>query len=273
LIRKVEEKRADGRVALKDVWSPCHCAEKQKLRNRFKHALIPDEFENARFSNYNVETDVQRKLYEATKSFLSELQRIIDQKEEHNSLGFIAVYGESSIRELDSEERHNFKQKHNNFGLGKTHLQMAAAKWIMNNIQVRDELAHGKESDIVRGCRILCISDVSFMEDLIQAKMANDNGESLNKLVQSAATVDILLWDDLGKSKWSETKESLYYQIINERYRNKRPILFSSNEDQGTLSEKIGYAAASRLFGMTGNTYKFLYEVEGADYRLRKGAS
>jgi DNA replication protein DnaC len=63
-------------------------------------------------------------------------------------------------------------------------------------------------------------------------------------------------------------KEGLYYQIINERYLHKRPIIFSSNEDAGTLSEKIGYAASSRLTGMCGDR---LYQVEGNDYRLRKG--
>ncbi len=227
--------------------------------------MIPDEFKKARFDNYEVESDVQRTLFEAIKEYLSQIQKVITDKPDQNSIGFIAVYGESLIREMNPEDRHTFKQKHNSWGLGKTHLQMAAAKWIMNNVQVRDEIAPGQMSSFVRGCRVLCVSDVEFMEDLIQAKMNNDGNETLNKLIHSATTVDVLLWDDLGKSKWSEAKESLYYRIINERYRNKRPIIFSSNEDQGTISEKIGYAAASRLFGMTD-----LYEVEGSDYRQRK---
>ncbi|UFU01328.1 ATP-binding protein [Radiobacillus kanasensis] len=253
----------------KDFFRPCHCQETRNLKNRFKNALIPSEFENARFDNYKRDTEVQRLLFDSTHDYLKEFQSIVNVKPEHNSLGFIAVFGESRIRNLDGEARAEVKISHNNFGLGKTHLQMAAAKWIMNRVRVRDEIALGQKSKYDRGCRVLCVSDVSFMDELTNAKRMNDEGLTLSKLLNSALTVDVLLWDDLGKAKWSESKENFYYQIINERYRNKRPIIFSSNEDTGTLSEKIGYAASSRLLGMCGER---LYKVEGADYRLRKGA-
>ena len=36
-----------------------------------------------------------------------------------------------------------------------------------------------------------------------------------------------------------EAKENLYYQIIDYRYRHNLPILYSSNEDDETLGEKI----------------------------------
>ncbi|MCP3764216.1 hypothetical protein NLX67_17870 [Domibacillus sp. A3M-37] len=41
----------------------------------------------------------------------------------------------------------------------------------------------------------------------------------------------------------------MYCQIINERYRKQMPIVFNSNEDRGTFTDKVGYAAASRLIG------------------------
>lgn len=253
----------------KDVGRPCHCVKQKSLKNRFKNALIPEEFKNARFDNYVVETETQGLLLNATKEYLQEFPRIIKEKLEHNSLGFIAVFGESRIRSLQGEEKYRAKAEHNNFGIGKTHLQMAAAKWMLNRIRVRDEIAPGQYSKFDRGCRVLCVSDASFMDELINARMAGDGGETLNKLLESVINADVLVWDDLGKAKWSESKESLYYQIINERYLHKRPILFSSNEDKGTLSDKIGYAASSRLFGMCGDR---LYQVEGEDYRLRKGS-
>ncbi|WP_242520479.1 DnaA ATPase domain-containing protein [Halobacillus kuroshimensis] len=202
---------------------------------------------------------------------MNKIQSIISEKPELNSLGFIAEFGETTIREMKGEDRYTFKQQHNSFGLGKTHLQMALARYIMESVRVRDTHPDGTEAKHNRGCQVLCISDVTFMEELIQAKMSSDEGKKLQKLVNGACEVDVLVWDDLGKAKWSETKEGLYYQIINERWRHKRPIIFSSNEDQGTLSDKIGYAAASRLFGMTGE--ENLYEVEGPDYRLQRGKS
>lgn len=265
----IEKKEVEyyGKVIKKDFGRPCHCVEKKSLQRRFKNALIPEEFKNARFDNYEVYDQTTKTLFEATQEYLRSLDKILKNGDKHNSLGFIAVLGESRIRAMKGEEKYIAKERHNNFGLGKTHLQIAAAKWILNNIKIRDEIAPGQYSKFERGCRVLCVSDITFMEDLTNAKMLGDGGEELNRLIYDAINVDILVWDDMGKSKWSETKEGFYYRIINERYINKRPIIFSSNEDQGTLADKIGYAASSRLFGMCGER---LYEVEGDDYRLRK---
>ncbi len=267
LIEKAEQEQYNGEIIIKDLGRPCHCMKQKSLKNRFKNALIPEEFKDARFDNYKTESDVQQTLLHATQEYLKEFPSIIKDKPEHNSLGFLAVFGESRIRSLSGEAKYKAKQDHNNFGLGKTHLQMAAAKWILNRIRVRDEIAPGQYSKFDRGARVLCVSDITFMDDLTNARMAGDGGETLSKLLESAIAADVLVWDDLGKAKWSESKEGLYYQIINERYLHKRPILFSSNEDAGTLSDKIGYAASSRLLGMCGDR---LYRVEGDDYRLRK---
>jgi len=170
----------------------------------------------------------------------------------NKNLGFIAVVGEQRLRELPAGERAEAKRQHNNFGVGKTHLQIALAKRLIKD-----------------GFNVLVVSDVTFMDELTQAKRMNDEGETLNRLLQSAIDADVLVWDDIGKAKWSEAKEALYYQIINERYRKQKPIVFNSNEDRGTLSEKIGYAAASRLIGQCG---PYLLEVEGEDFRLQKSS-
>lgn len=267
LIEKGEQLQDNGTVIVKDLGRPCHCVKQKSLQSRFKNALIPDEFKNARFDNYSIFDDTTKVLFDATKEYLSTFQKIIEDNTEHNSLGYIAVVGETRIRSMHGDARYTAKEKHNNFGLGKTHLQMAAAKWILNNVRLHDEIAPGKKSAFDRGCRVLCVSDITFMDDLTNARMAGDGGDTFNKLIESAVTADVLVWDDLGKAKWSESKEGLYYKIINERYMHQKPIIFSSNEDEGTLSEKVGYAAASRLFGMCGER---LYAVEGKDYRLRK---
>jgi DNA replication protein DnaC len=82
--------------------------------------------------------------------------------------------------------------------------------------------------------------------------------------------VSVLVVDDIGKVNWTDARERMYYTIINERYRKQKPIIFNSNEDRGTLAEKIGYAAASRLIGQA---EEFLLEAEGDDWRLKKGVS
>jgi DNA replication protein DnaC len=236
----------------------CECRERKAWKRRFKQALIPDEFIHANFENFKRSTQYQQDMYDATISYLNEFavikhedgttKKIMSDK----NLGFIAKVGEQRLRELPIEERSVVKQQHNNFGIGKTHLQIALAKRLIKD-----------------GFNVLVVSDVTFMDELIQAKMLNDEGETLDRLLYSAIHADVLVWDDIGKAKWSEAKEALYYQIINERYRKQKPIVFNSNEDRGTLSEKIGYAAASRLIGQCG---QYLLEVEGEDFRLLKSS-
>lgn len=230
----------------------CDCRERKAWKRRFKQALIPDEFVHANFENFKRATQYQQSMYDMTLEYMNEFKKDGGEKviAKHN-LGFIAVVGEQRLRELPPHERAPMKQKHNNFGVGKTHLQIALTKRLIKD-----------------GFNVLVVSDVTFMDELSQAKRMNDEGETLNRLLQSAIDADVLVWDDIGKAKWSETKEGLYYQIINERYRKQKPIVFNSNEDRGTLSEKIGYAAASRLLGQCG---PYLLEVEGEDFRL-KGA-
>ncbi|WP_419893495.1 ATP-binding protein [Oceanobacillus kimchii] len=265
ILDKVKENTLSGKNIRRDVYRPCSCAEKKHKNNRFKNSLIPNEFQDARFDNYEQKSNVQRVLFKATQDYLRAIPKIISERPKNNSLGFLAVFGESHFKSLNMEERIQAKSDHNNFGIGKTHLQIAAAKWIMNNIRIPIEKANEDDPIRTRGCNVLCISDVSYMDELISLKMSNDGGSDFLKSLNNAINADVLVWDDFAKSKYSEAKQNLYYRIIDERYRHRRPILFNSNEDISTLNEKIGYAASSRLIGMCRDR---IYHVEGEDYRL-----
>lgn len=233
----------------------CECRERNAWKRRFKQSMIPDEFTNANFDNYQINNDYQRLMYDMTVDYLKNYSIQENEDGERKELaqfnfGLIASFGEQRIKELPPGERTSIKHKHNNFGIGKTHLQMALAKRLIKD-----------------GFSVLTISDTVFMDDLMQARKADDHGESLNKLLDSAIKADVLVWDDIGKVNWTEPRERMYYMIINERYRRKKPIVFNSNEDRGTLAEKIGYAAASRLIG---GCEDYLLDVEGEDWRLKR---
>lgn len=236
----------------------CECRERKAWKRRFKNALIPDEFTGANFDNYKRNSEIQKSMYQLTLDYLKNFKVEKDEKGTKQktlpseNFGLLAVFGEQRLKELPPNERSEMKQKHNNFGIGKTHLQMAFAKQL-----------------IKFGFNVLVVSDTIFIEELMQARQLNDEGENYNKLLNSAISADVLVWDDIGKVNWTEARERMYYTIINERYRKKKPIVFNSNEDRGTLAEKIGYAAASRLIGQAG---EYLLEAEGEDWRLKKGA-
>ena len=118
--------------------------------------MIPEEFAQARFDSYQQETEKQKLLYGTIVKYLRNFEEIKGTKQ--NSLGFIATFGELRIKQLEPSKRAQAKREHNSFGLGKTHLQVAAAKYLMK-----------------QGYSVLLISDGTFMDDLIAAKMMNDD--------------------------------------------------------------------------------------------------
>lgn len=240
-----------------DVAIECECLERKSLMARFKNAMIPSEFENARFDNYVRETPVQLTLYNAMIDYLKIFNEIRDSKV--NSIGFIAEVGESKLKALPPGERNKMRQANNSYGLGKTHLQVAGAKYALKHFKVID-----KHTGRTRGIRVLCIQDVNIMAEIQNAAFLNDNKKRLNELLHDLCTCDILVWDDLAKSKYSEFKEDMYYKIINERYLRNLPIWYTSNEDLDTLEDKIGFAASDRLFGMS---KEYLYLVKGKSFR------
>mgnify|MGYP001192846515 FL=1 len=232
----------DGLVALE-----CSCLAQKRLYKLMKNAMIPEEFQDAEFSTYRVTNEIQRLMYESAREYVERFDDI--RRQEQNSLGFIAKFGERRLREIrDPVKRGQAKRQHNNFGLGKTHLQIAIAKELIR-----------------RGVRVLVVSDVTLMGDLSAASQYDDEGEELNRLLWGAINADVLIWDDIGKAKTTDFRLDMYYRIINERYKARRPIVFSSNEDAETLAERIGDAAASRLFGMSRGR---VIAVEGPDYRV-----
>ncbi|TDW00831.1 DNA replication protein DnaC [Bacillus badius] len=234
---------------------PCECRERKAWKRRFKQSMIPEEFTQANFENYETTSSIQKEMLELTKEYRS-LFKIIkngDTKEKvipSDNFGLLAVFGEQRMKEMPTAERAALKQKHNNYGIGKTHLQIALAKQL-----------------IKEGFNVLTVSDVTFMEELMQAKKMDDGGETYNHLLNGALSADVLIWDDIGKVNWTEPRERMYYTIINERYRRRRPIVFNSNEDRGTLADKIGHAGGSRLIGECG---KYLLDAEGIDWRLKR---
>ncbi|MFD1425484.1 ATP-binding protein [Kroppenstedtia sanguinis] len=222
---------------------PCECQARKKHERRIRAAMIPDEFQDARLDTYVMETPLQIEMFNCIAHYIEHFDEIQDTPQ--NSLGFIAKYGEQRLRRDTGRKRDS--SQYNSFGLGKTHLQVGAARELID-----------------RGHPVLIVSDVVLMDELAQARAADDGSTEFNRLLNQVIQAKVLVWDDIGKSNPSEFKRSMYFQIINERYKARRPIIFSSNEDTSTLAERIGEGARSRLMGMAKN---YLLETAGPDYR------
>lgn len=222
----------------------CKCQEQKRIQKRVEFAMIPDEFEEATFESYRITDETQKRLYDAAMSYIKDFDLLKDSK--LNSLGFIASVGEQRLKELSPEEQHRNHNKYNSYGLGKTHLQVAIAKEL-----------------IKQGHRVLIVSDVVLMDELMSHR--RDDMQEYHKLIDTVTTVPVLVWDDIGESNPTEAKLKTYNLIINERFKRRLPILYSSNEDVMNLGSRIGGKAASRLLGMSRER---ICQVSGLDYRI-----
>jgi DNA replication protein DnaC len=138
-------------------------------------------------------------------------------------------------------------------GVGKTHLAVAVLKQV-----VQTTAAHGLFYDT---------------RDLLRVIRGTYNASTHTtelEVLRPVMKADLLVLDDLGAEKTSEWVEETMNLIVNTRYNERRPTIFSSNyedipddTDPNSLLFRIGYRMRSRLHEMC----EFVV-MDGADYRM-----
>jgi len=117
-------------------------------------------------------------------------------------------------------------------GTGKTHLACALAQEILKN-----------------NINVMFINTSEFLEKLRQE--FNDLDSEKESLLKEAMNFNgVLIIDDIGAEKASDWTRERLYLIINKRYEDMKPIIFTSNCDMDELEIKLGDRIASRIDGM-----------------------
>ncbi|HEV8236099.1 MAG TPA: ATP-binding protein, partial [Gemmatimonadaceae bacterium] len=137
-------------------------------------------------------------------------------------------------------------------GVGKTHLAVAVLKQVMNSSPARGLFYDTR--DLLRVIRSTYDPSIRTTE---------------LEVLRPVMTADLLVLDDLGAEKTSEWVEETMNLIVNTRYNERRPTIFTTNyeelpddNDPEGLKSRIGFRIHSRLYEMC----DFL-EYDGADYR------
>jgi len=133
-----------------------------------------------------------------------------------------------------------------NTGTGKTHIACAIGKFLLKD-----------------GFNVIFYSSGKLLEKIREDYNVNDN----NVEGIFATLMDfkgILILDDIGAEKTTDWVVERLYIILNERYEQMLPTIFTSNCDLQTLCDQIGDRIVSRIAGMT-----TCVEVEGDDKRIK----
>jgi DNA replication protein DnaC len=100
----------------------------------------------------------------------------------------------------------------------------------------------------------------------LYASLRPRDGEDSQTAFERIADAHLLVLDDLGASKWTEWVEEVTYRLINHRYEQCLPGIFTSNLPPAKLRDALGERVASRLTEMCDRIV-----IKGAD--RRKGAA
>lgn len=107
------------------------------------------------------------------------------------------------------------------------------------------------------------------MPEFVARIQASYNGEGSEwAIFQKAADVDLLILDDVGTehSQSPSWRQSIYFRLIDPRYREGKPMVLTTNVPPDRLGEIVGWKCYSRLRAMAGE--EGIICMNGEDYRL-----
>lgn len=102
-------------------------------------------------------------------------------------------------------------------------------------------------------------------ELLLHIRKTYSTGNSDEEYIDRMSYSKLLIIDDLGSEKPTEWVLETLFVIIDRRYTNYLPTIFTSNYSLDQLKERLGYRIASRIAEMTE-----VVELRPVDYRIKK---
>lgn len=121
-------------------------------------------------------------------------------------------------------------------------------------------------------CLLTNFSDIS-----LKIRSTFNGKGSETAFLQKIAEVDFLFLDDIGTEQVRRGEEDTWLQerifdILNTRYNNMKPTIFTSNHNLGDLIKDRGFMSKTvdRIFEMTKGA---VIELKGESYRLKRNSS
>jgi len=85
-----------------------------------------------------------------------------------------------------------------------------------------------------------------------------NDGRKAKAYIEKYRSCDFLAFDDLGKQKWTDTVESYFWDLIEERYAQCRPMIWTSNSSLKQLEGMLTDDRAKAIIGRLAETSNIL---------------
>lgn len=116
-------------------------------------------------------------------------------------------------------------------GSGKTHLAIGIKKAL--------------EKEYVPS---IFVNATTLLAELEENRFSYDS-PSVASVLSKLSTVPLLFIDDLGANRWSVTTTEYFYNIVDRRYSNLLPTIFTANQTLEDLTKAMGNRLGDRIAG------------------------
>ena len=237
--KELEElhKRAEEERAAKDA------EEKAKLRNQLVKDWrikcgIPKRFACSTFENFD--TKLHKRAYDIVREYATAFYTVEDKPS-------LLMYSRKTP------------------GLGKSHLASAVGHYVIENWN--GVPTYGGV------CPVLFVQENELLMRIRSTYNQGNYGQHQEReidIYNQLRRVDLLIIDDIGKEQPADLRfcQRMYFDIINGRYNDMKPVVLTANLDTGELADYMGDAVVDRLAEMCGK--KRIVQFTGESYRTRE---
>lgn len=201
-----------------------------RINSCWNYFRPPPKLKDASFTNYKPKTKEQKQALEYCKTYT------IDNIRQGKGILMQGLYGS-----------------------GKSHLSIATVRNLMESdinsfgataYQIEEASLYNPDNNDYPG---LHCSFFNVLELLNRLK-PNENNYRQHYgqwLLRRAKYDDLVVLDDIGAERNTEWAEEMLYNIVNTRYELMRATIFTTNESDEKLRDKLGGRIFSRIKGMT----------------------
>lgn len=129
------------------------------------------------------------------------------------------------------------------FGTGKTHLASATANSLI-------------------GKKTVFFTDINSLVRSIRDTWRKDSDRTTKEIYETLASVDLLIIDEFGVNHGTDDENLIFFNIMNDRYANKKPVMLITNLSLFDAATMMGprtydrFKECGRLIEFDGNSYR-----------------